>query len=630
MGRGKWREGDNQLGMKTMAKKKTTKKKVTANKAVKKKPAKKSANTKSSSKSKPANARTLTQADREKIQRLLGTAELGKVRLAIELTEETCSVTELKHIYTDEIILSLVSSGDVELFAITASFFLRHNEHWSRFLQCANNTNVLTGVALKHKDTSFYDFVAITAEAAAMLSSGDRWDTNLDGLTQLSVEVAQNLAGAPSLSLRGIHSLPDDIAAALAEHKDELELSGLTELSDAAAESLGKHQGTSLDLDGLTELSDVAAESISLHRGKLSLDGLSGLSSAAAKSFGRFQGSELCLNGITSLENLSDEEAIALDNKLLQLPSEITKQITVIVKKIATAESLLTREQQTKIRKLIKTNDADNLAMACELLSVAAASQGDWIKLFPKTRIRELLNTWEPGIWNTLASAMKGFPRVAEQLKDQVANRVNTYPSQWEVRERIQTSRSDILINANDDVIELIDATSKYGLTIYAEHLSDAEAERLAKYKGHLEFPNLTELSDGPGHLALCEGFTQKDSPISLSLTALSDAAAEILSKHEGYLSLGLTALSDAAAESFSKYKGSLELVELTELSDAAAESLSKQKGDLSFQELSKLSDTAARSLANKKPKLDSWDIELDNLPESAAKILRDAGHGVI
>jgi hypothetical protein len=61
-----------------MAKKKTTKKKP--------------ANRKRSSKSKPANARTLTQADHEKIQRLLGTAELGKVRLAIELTEETCSV----------------------------------------------------------------------------------------------------------------------------------------------------------------------------------------------------------------------------------------------------------------------------------------------------------------------------------------------------------------------------------------------------------------------------------------------------------------------------------------------------------------------------------------------------------
>jgi hypothetical protein len=40
----------------------------------------------------------------------------------------------------------------------------------------------------------------------------------------------------------------------------------------------------------------------------------------------------------------------------------------------------------------------------------------------------------------------------------------------------------------------------------------------------------------------------------------------------------------------------------LASLSDQAAESLVKHKGDLSF--------------------------DLDNLPESAAKILRDAGHG--
>ena len=82
-------------------------------------------------------------------------------------------------------------------------------------------------------------------------------------------------------------------------------------------------------------------------------------------------------------------------------------------------------------------------------------------------------------------------------------------------------------------------------------------------------------------------------------LTELSDAAAESLSKHEGYLYLnGLTSLSDAAAESLGKHEGSnLYLDGVTSLSDAAAESLSKHKGELS--------------------------IDLDELPESAAEILR-------
>ena len=59
------------------------------------------------------------------------------------------------------------------------------------------------------------------------------------------------------------------------------------------------------------------------------------------------------------------------------------------------------------------------------------------------------------------------------------------------------------------------------------------------------------------------------------------------------------TTIEDAAAESLSKHEGSLFLRGLTELSDAAAESLSKHEGNLYI-----------------------------NLPTSAAKILRDAGHG--
>jgi len=56
----------------------------------------------------------------------------------------------------------------------------------------------------------------------------------------------------------------------------------LTELSDAAAQSLSKHKGD-LDLYGLTELSDTAAESLAKHQGDLYLDGLTELSDAAVK-----------------------------------------------------------------------------------------------------------------------------------------------------------------------------------------------------------------------------------------------------------------------------------------------------------------------------------------------------------
>jgi hypothetical protein len=91
-----------------------------------------------------------------------------------------------------------------------------------------------------------------------------------------------------------------------------------------------------------------------------------------------------------------------------------------------------------------------------------------------------------------------------------------------------------------------------------------------------------------------------------------------------------LPKLSDAAAASLGKHKGRLDLSGLTELSDAAAESLSKQRGYLGLGSLTELSDVAAASLAKRKGWGDSLGlgIMLKDLPASAAKILRDAGHG--
>jgi hypothetical protein len=160
--------------------------------------------------------------------------------------------------------------------------------------------------------------------------------------------------------------------------------------------------------------------------------------------------------------------------------------------------------------------------------------------------------------------------------------------------------------------------------------LSDAAAEILSKHKGEIDLSGLTALSD-----ATAESLSKHDGKLRFSgITNLSDASAKRLCKHEGDIHLrGLTSLSDAAAESLSKHKGEIYLSGLTSLSDgpghiALAESLSKHEGYLVLNDLTDLSDAAARSLANKEPKFDSWQIELENLPASAAQILRDAGHG--
>ena len=74
--------------------------------------------------------------------------------------------------------------------------------------------------------------------------------------------------------------------------------------------------------------------------------------------------------------------------------------------------------------------------------------------------------------------------------------------------------------------------------------------------------------------------------------------AKQFLEDEDSAVDLGeFTAIEDAAAESLGKHEGYLDLSGLTSLSDAAAKSLSKHEGDL--------------------------DLDLDDIPESAASILR-------
>jgi hypothetical protein len=76
-----------------------------------------------------------------------------------------------------------------------------------------------------------------------------------------------------------------DAAAAefLGKLDKDLDLSGLTELSDALAACLEKHKGN-LDLSGLKTLSDAAAHSLSKNQGVINLAGLTGFEDAVSGS----------------------------------------------------------------------------------------------------------------------------------------------------------------------------------------------------------------------------------------------------------------------------------------------------------------------------------------------------------
>jgi len=470
-----------------MAKKKATKKKATKKKATKKKATKKKATKKKATKKKTAPKanvdRQLTSADHQKIDRLLSTAETDNVRLAFGLTDATCRPSELKQIYTDETILLLISTGDIELFAITASFCLSHKELWERFLVCANNSKVLTANIVRNRSADLSEFTAITEDAAALGPHetalwGD--DVDLDGLSTISLAVAEQLVlHTSNLSLSGLTTITDEVAKVLATHKgDGLKLNGLTNLSEAAAQSLRKYKGgggysEGLQLKGLASISDAVAASFGKHRGRLTLDGLTSLTDAAAKSLAKHKG-ELDLKGVSSLSiesakhlaqhdgpinlhglsNLSDEAAAAFGNKeSLGTNRDIQNQITNALKRFTSTSRTLTPAQRKKIKKLI---NVEHLSTACELLNSAGAAEGDWLAVFPRTRIKQLLDSWDADTWNTLVAEMQTVPKVYESLKAAMEKRINYCGSDPSVYWRYGDQLKPVIRKSSKDLKALI------------------------------------------------------------------------------------------------------------------------------------------------------------------------------
>lgn len=109
-----------------------------------------------------------------------------------------------------------------------------------------------------------------------------------------------------------------------------------------------------------------------------------------------------------------------------------------------------------------------------------------------------------------------------------------------------------------------------------------------------------------------------------MSLELSPEKANEFLTGKLLFISQ-FTEINDEAATILSRGdKPKLIMNSITSLTDQSAQALSEYEGDLRLLGVQELSDTAAGHLA----KLPNLTINLDNLPASAAQILRDAGHG--
>tara|TARA_Y100001960_G_scaffold323206_1_gene401231 strand:- start:715 stop:1704 length:990 start_codon:yes stop_codon:yes gene_type:complete len=188
----------------------------------------------------------------------------------------------------------------------------------------------------------------------------------------------------------------------------------------------------------------------------------------------------------------------------------------------------------------------------------------------------------------------------------------------------VETLYLDGLISLSDRAAKSLvkvecDELSLNGIT----SLSVAAAESLSKHEAEIRV-NLDNLSESAAAII------QRHWSFMTDLTDLSETDAEKIVAQGGLFILPcVSQLSDTVAEILGKHEGGrLNLRGLRELSDAAAESLSKHEGGLSLDGLTELSDAAAESLSKRENKFKSWELNLANLPASAAKILRDAGHG--
>ena len=172
---------------------------------------------------------------------------------------------------------------------------------------------------------------------------------------------------------------------------DRVKVYFLSELSDKVAEALAKFRGEELYLNGLISLTDKAAEALAKCKAVLFLNGIESLSDIAAEALTGHKGTV----ELYGLNELSEQGSLSLSkNKSIAVSDQLARQIENAVKNHAQTTSTLTSKDQSKIRKLITSQDADNVDFACNLLASLNASEGDWLKLFPKTRIYKLLSNF--------------------------------------------------------------------------------------------------------------------------------------------------------------------------------------------------------------------------------------------
>lgn len=482
---------------------------------------------------------------------------------------------------------------------------------------------ILTEEILRARLIPINQFQSITPEAAELLAKhgnhcDSSWSSVLDfsSVTEITIEVAHSLAkcGIRKLILNGLTSLNSEIAAAISKYKGSVELNGLTELPDAVAEALSRIKGD-LELNGIQILSDSVAKSLGCHKGKLSLSGVKTLTPTSAGHLSRYDG-ELSLYG---LAELSDDAALALGTSTKIHCPKVEWRRSVAVKNRAAQPSALTSKQQATVKKMADSLDEDNLKTAVELLNSAQADEADWLKIFGKSRVKKLLATWNPQIWNLLASPGDQMSVYWDLLAEEAQQRLNSNSSDPSAHWKISWFIKDYLPTASESGIMLLGG-ARDEIEVSLESADDSLIERAIKLNCMIKgsFP---KFSDSDLHRRLAKKCIQGTKRWTENGKQIPDTIVEILCDIDGDLSLDeLVELSTAAAISLSRHKGELYLPCVETLSVETAEALSRRKGGRIRIGCIDLSDTVMQILAKSEPDQEIFFDKLQQLSDASAR----------
>ena len=194
---------------------------------------------------------------------------------------------------------------------------------------------------------------------------------------------------------------------------------------------------------------------------------------------------------------------------------------------------------------LIKTKELSKIRFVCETLATLDATPDDWAKLFPKTRIKELVkhacDEQKMETLDTLAGAFEALPELFDQLQSECQNRFKYY------------YHGHLPLPKNNAWARIVAST---GLLCGLKSLGDDEISL---------FLAEAAAADGSGNLRNLEAMSVKAAKLIVAKAEsisfedcfkITPEIAEILAKFTGYLSLLFSEFDDEIASCLAKYKG--------------------------------------------------------------------------